>query len=76
MAVRKSEISSAGQFSGPTMAELADPHELYEASVQNVEEECEFVARRYQEIRGKDALSFREDFCFFASMAKKSLKAN
>jgi SAM-dependent methyltransferase len=69
MAVRKSEISSAGQSSGPTMAELADPHELYEASVQNVEEECEFVAHRYKEIRGRDALSFREDFCGTASAA-------
>lgn len=51
------------------MAELADPHELYEESVQDVEEECEFVSARYREIRGRDALSFREDFCGTASAA-------
>ena len=51
------------------MAELADPHELYEASVQSVEEECEFVSDKYREIRGREALTFREDFCGTASAA-------
>ena len=67
MAVRKQEIS--GNRAAPTMAELADRHELYEASVQNVEEECEFVTERFKEIRGRTALSFREDFCGTASAA-------
>ena len=67
MAVRKQEISSGR--AAPTMAELADRHELYEASVQNVEEECEFVTKRFKEIRGRKALSFREDFCGTASAA-------
>jgi len=67
MAVRKQDISS-GQ-AAPSMAELADRHELYEESVQNVEEECEFVTKRFSEIRGRTALSFREDFCGTASAA-------
>jgi SAM-dependent methyltransferase len=67
MAVRKQDISSGR--AAPTMADLADRHELYEASVQNVEEECEFVAQRFSEIRGRTALSFREDFCGTASAA-------
>ena len=67
MAVRKQEIS--GNRATLTMAERADRHELYEASVQNVEEECEFVTDRFREIRGRDALSFREDFCGTASAA-------
>lgn len=67
MAVRKQEIS--GHHATLTMAERADRHELYEASVQNVEEECEFVTARFKEIRGRAALSFREDFCGTASAA-------
>lgn len=69
MAVSKQEITGAVARAAPTMAELADKHELYEASVQNVEEECEFVSKRYQAIRGRPALSFREDFCGTASAA-------
>jgi len=67
MVVRKQEIS--GNHAVTTMAERADRHELYEASVQNVEEECEFVRDRFREIRGRTALSFREDFCGTASAA-------
>lgn len=52
-----------------TMAEQADRHELYEAAVQNVEEECKFIARTFRELRGRDALSWREDFCGTASAA-------
>jgi SAM-dependent methyltransferase len=69
MAVSKQEIMSGTTQGAPTMAELADPHELYEESVQNVEEECEFISARFQEIRGRTALSFREDFCGTASAA-------
>jgi len=69
MAVRKQEIAVGNSSVKPTMAELADRHELYEESVQDVEEECEFVSTRYREIRGRDALSFREDFCGTASAA-------
>ncbi len=52
-----------------TMAEAADKHELYEAAVQNVEEECKFVARTFEAIKGRPALSWREDFCGTASAA-------
>lgn len=67
MAVRKQDISRGR--AAPTMADLADRHELYEASVQNVEEECEFVTKRFSEIRRRPALTFREDFCGTASAA-------
>jgi SAM-dependent methyltransferase len=65
MAVRKEDVSVGGRR--PTMADLADRHELYEESVQNVEEECEFVATNFQKLRGRPARSFREDFCGTAS---------
>jgi SAM-dependent methyltransferase len=51
------------------MAERADRHELYESAVQNVEEECKFVSHTFKKIRGRQALSFREDFCGTASAA-------
>jgi SAM-dependent methyltransferase len=51
------------------MADLADRHELYEESVQNVEEECDFITRTFRELRNRQPLSFREDFCGTASAA-------
>ncbi len=68
MAVRKEDVIGAGK-SGQTMAERADKHELYEESVQNVEAECEFISNTFRELRNRDALSFREDFCGTASAA-------
>lgn len=55
--------------SGPSMAENADRHVLYEESVQNVEFEVEFVADTYRSIRNKEARFIREDFCGSASAA-------
>jgi len=69
MAVRKEDIFSGKTGTGATMAERADLHELYEAAVQNVEEECKFVSKTFAKIRGRQALSFREDFCGTASAA-------
>ncbi len=51
----------------PTMAEMADIHELYEQSVQNVENEIEFLQTTFQQIRGRPGYLFREDFCGTAS---------
>ncbi len=52
-----------------TLAELADRHELYEESVQNVESECDFITETFQQLRGRRPLSFREDFCGTANAA-------
>ena len=49
------------------MAEQADIHELYEEAVQNVETEIEFLTETFQNLRGRPAVSFREDFCGTAS---------
>ena len=67
MAAREKDIIDGNHKSGRSMAERADPHELYEESVQNVEEECLFISRTFKEIRGRDAKVFREDFCGTAS---------
>jgi SAM-dependent methyltransferase len=42
------------------MADKADRHELYEAAVQNVEDECAFVADTFRSVRGREARSSRE----------------
>jgi SAM-dependent methyltransferase len=49
------------------MAARADRHELYEASVQDVESEVDFMRETYESLRGKPAKRFREDFCGTAS---------
>ena len=46
-----------------TMAEQADIHELYEHSVQNVENEIEFLQATFRSLTGRTAYLFREDFC-------------
>jgi len=53
----------------PTMAEQADTHDLYEKSVQNVENEIEFLQETFQSLAGRPAYLFREDFCGTASAA-------
>ncbi len=52
-----------------TMAQKSDVHELYEAAVQNVEEECRFMATTFEMIRGRAPSGFREDFCGTGSAA-------
>src|SRR5690606_4229587 len=49
------------------MAEQADIHELYEASVQAVDVEMEFVQDTFRDLRKRSPVSFREDFCGTAS---------
>lgn len=47
----------------PLTARTADRHDLYQASVQNVEAEIDFVDATFRELRGRDAVLLREDFC-------------
>jgi SAM-dependent methyltransferase len=51
------------------MAQLADPHELYEASVQSVSDEVEFLDQAFTELTGRKAMILREDFCGTAAAA-------
>jgi len=53
---------------GPTMAELADRHKLYELSVQCSESEIDFVDDTFKEIRKQRAKILREDFCGTANV--------
>lgn len=65
-----------GKKKGPTLAERADRHRLYEASVQNVEHEVEFIKSTFKELTGRQALSFREDFCGTGAAACEWVKLN
>ena len=38
-------------------------HELYQLSVQNVESEIDFIDETFEQIRGRKAVTLREDFC-------------
>ena len=57
-----------------TMAERADIHELYEESVQNVENEVVFLKNTFAERTGRTAYTLREDFCGTASLACEWVK--
>ena len=49
--------------SSPTMAEHADPHLLYQESVQSVEAEIDFIDDTFKRLRKRKARTLREDFC-------------
>jgi SAM-dependent methyltransferase len=52
-----------------TMAQSADRHALYEASVQDTEAELEFIEQTFQSITGRPLKLLREDFCGTANTA-------
>ena len=56
------------------MADKADIHELYEESVQNVENEVVFLKDTFTERTGRVAHTLREDFCGTASLACEWVK--
>lgn len=47
----------------PRMADLVDPHDLYQRSVQGVEFELDFVQDTFRALRGRKPRVIREDFC-------------
>ena len=46
-----------------SMADKADKHILYEASVQNIEAEIDFIDDIFNKLRKRKAVTLREDFC-------------
>jgi SAM-dependent methyltransferase len=63
---QKRNRSGGGQKIGPGRP---DKHVLYEASVQNVEFELDFLNRVYKGARGRKPTALREDFCGTAQLA-------
>lgn len=60
---RKDRSRKRGEQKGPSMAERADRHVLYEQSVQCVEAEIDFVEETFKALRKRRARVLREDFC-------------
>lgn len=56
-------------MSRATLGTSLDRHSLYEAAVQNVEADIEFIERTFRKKRGREPLRLREDFCGTASLA-------
>jgi len=59
---------------GPTQAELADRHTLYENSVQDSETEIDFVDETFEAIRGRKMSLLREDFSGTSSVCCEWVK--
>ena len=55
-------MSTAQKNPQLTMAEQADRHLLYQASVQNPDFELDFIDDTFKSIRGRKPNSMREDF--------------
>ena len=53
----------------PLTSRTADPYDLYQRSVQNVEHEIDFVDRVFLKHRARRAATLREDFCGTANTA-------
>lgn len=66
----KKKSSSTKRKSGPTQAQLANRHELYEEAVQSPEADCELFEKIFREIRGRKPKILREDFCGTAKLSR------
>jgi len=55
-------------------ARNADPHVLYQESVQDAETEAAFLSRVFKKLSGRPAESLREDFCGTALLCAEWLK--
>ena len=60
--------SAKRRKSVPTLADLADRHQLYELSVQCSEGEIDFVDETFRRLRKRKARLLREDFCGTANV--------
>ena len=57
-------------------AKNANPFELYEKSVQNVDFEVEFIDKIYKKYTKKKCLTIREDFCASAKISQAWVKSH
>ena len=59
----EAKAAKAAEQAGAFTAANTSKHELYQLSVQNVEAEIDFIDATFEEIRGREAVVIREDFC-------------
>ena len=65
----RKNIKASDPESAQPLSALADRHLLYEASVQDVESEIDFIEQTWSELRRRPAVFLREDFCGTANTA-------
>ena len=65
---RQTKDKSSRKSHKPSQAERADRHKLYQKAVQDTGFEFEFVDETFKRLRGRTALTLREDFCGTAAM--------
>ena len=58
----------------PSLAARADRHECYQQSVQCVEAEIDFIDETFKELRGRRAITLREDFAGTANSSCEWVK--
>lgn len=59
-----------------SMADQADRHDIYQRAVQNPEADIEFFQKIFREVRGRDPLTLREDFCGTAYLASEWVRSD
>ena len=59
----EAKAAKKAAITGGFTAATANIHELYQLSVQNVEAEIDFIDETFEQIRGRKAVTLREDFC-------------
>ncbi len=69
MGRHKNQKSRRVHANPQTQASRADRYDLYERSVQGCDADVEFFSETYEEIRGRAAMAFREDFCGTAKLS-------
>lgn len=68
--------SASARKKKATLAEQADRHVLYQKSVQAPEVEVDFMRKTFKKLRGRKALSMKEDFCGTAFLAVEWCKSD
>ena len=58
------------------LAQRADPHTLYQQSVQAPEHDIQFFDTVFRELRGRRPLSLREDFCGTALLSRDWVRSH
>ncbi len=76
MGKRRGQPKPTPKRTGPTMAEKADRHILYEQAVQSVEDEIEFLGETFTALRSREPILLREDFCGTANAACQWVRVN
>lgn len=74
MATKKKTRANHQKRKSRYTAKTADKHILYQLSVQDVETESAFLDRVFKKVRGRPAVSLREDFCGTALLCARWIK--